>query len=227
MRPIDLARRHGLSTQAVRNYEEAGFLPPAERSDSGYRQYTRNHALALDAFLALAPGHGHAVAGAIMVAATTGRVDDALDLIDRGHAGLVSARAIVDTVETSLRDITVQPWTGPPLSIGPLAHHLRLRPATLRRWEHHGLLHPDRDHQGHRLYAATDVRDAHLIGQLRRAGHPLTDIGLLLAELRDTHDPARISQALATRRRALNTRSRAMLTGAAALAQFLDAQSDA
>nr|WP_016701425.1 MerR family DNA-binding transcriptional regulator [Actinoalloteichus caeruleus] len=35
MRPVDLAREHGLSTQAIRNYEDAGVLPPAERSGSG------------------------------------------------------------------------------------------------------------------------------------------------------------------------------------------------
>ncbi|WP_414642135.1 MerR family DNA-binding transcriptional regulator, partial [Actinocrinis sp.] len=55
LRPVDLARRHGLSTQAVRNYEAAGILPAAERTDSGHRTYTRLHAHALHAFLALAP----------------------------------------------------------------------------------------------------------------------------------------------------------------------------
>jgi hypothetical protein len=61
-RPIDLARGHGLSTQAVRNYEEAGILPPAGRTPHGYRTYTSLHAGALRAFLALVPGHGHRTA---------------------------------------------------------------------------------------------------------------------------------------------------------------------
>ncbi|NEE23175.1 MerR family DNA-binding transcriptional regulator, partial [Streptomyces sp. SID7499] len=39
LRPIDLARRHGLSTQAVRNYEAAGILPAAGRTAHGYRTY--------------------------------------------------------------------------------------------------------------------------------------------------------------------------------------------
>jgi hypothetical protein len=43
LRPIDLAREHGLSAQAVRNYEDAGILPTAERSASGYRRYTPLH----------------------------------------------------------------------------------------------------------------------------------------------------------------------------------------
>lgn len=221
MRPIDLAREHGLSTQAVRNYEEAGLLPPAARTDSGYRQYSQRHALALSAFLALVPGHGHGTARAIMTAVNEDRIDDALDLIDRSHAGLVSARGIVDAVETALRDLNVQPWDGPPVSIGPLAHQLGLHPATVRRWERDGLLQPSRDRQGHRIYVAGDVRDAHLVGQLRRAGHVLADIRLLLDELRDTNDPAQVTRALADRRRALNARSRAMLTGAAALGRYL------
>jgi DNA-binding transcriptional MerR regulator len=37
MRPVDLAREHGLSTQAIRNYENAGILPAAERTVYGYR----------------------------------------------------------------------------------------------------------------------------------------------------------------------------------------------
>ncbi|MGP3947412.1 MerR family DNA-binding transcriptional regulator [Streptomyces sp. 7N604] len=39
MRPVDLARQHGVSTQAVRNYEDAGIIPPAHRSRTGYRDY--------------------------------------------------------------------------------------------------------------------------------------------------------------------------------------------
>ncbi|KIX73216.1 MerR family transcriptional regulator, partial [Streptomyces sp. MBRL 601] len=46
LRPVDLARAHGLSTQAVRNYEEAGILPAAGRTRSGYRVYTPLHAAA-------------------------------------------------------------------------------------------------------------------------------------------------------------------------------------
>ncbi|MEV0681614.1 MerR family DNA-binding transcriptional regulator [Actinosynnema sp. NPDC050436] len=226
MRPIDLARRHCLSTQAVRNYEDAGLLPPAERTASGHRRYAQPHVLALAAFLALVPAHSHATASAVMVAVNSGRLDDALDLIDRSHAGQVAARAIVDSVEGSLRDITVQRWTGPPVAIGPLAHQLGLRPATLRRWEDDGLLRPGRDRAGHRVYAADDVRDAHLVGQLRRAGHRVADIRLLLDELRGTSDPAQVTRALADRRRALDARSRAMLTAAAALDRYLGARAD-
>jgi DNA-binding transcriptional MerR regulator len=55
LRPVDLARGHGLSTQAIRNYEAAGILPGAERTPHGYRTYPPLHAQALRAFLALVP----------------------------------------------------------------------------------------------------------------------------------------------------------------------------
>src|SRR5205085_2143391 len=88
LRPVDLARRHRLSTQAVRNYEAAGILPAAERSAHGYRAYTPLHAHALRAFLALVPGHGHATAASIMRAVNRGATGDALRLIDDSHAQL-------------------------------------------------------------------------------------------------------------------------------------------
>jgi DNA-binding transcriptional MerR regulator len=44
LRPVDLAREHGLSAQAIRNYDDAGILPPAERNPTGYRRYTDLHA---------------------------------------------------------------------------------------------------------------------------------------------------------------------------------------
>ncbi|MEU3192676.1 MerR family DNA-binding transcriptional regulator, partial [Streptomyces sp. NPDC006992] len=81
LRPVDLARGHGLSTQAVRNYEADGILPPAGRTDHGYRTYTPLHAQALRAFLALLPGHGHRTAASILRAVNEDAVEEALRLV--------------------------------------------------------------------------------------------------------------------------------------------------
>ena len=50
LRPVDLVREHGLSAQAVGNYEEEGILPTAGRTRHGYRIYTPLHTRALRAF---------------------------------------------------------------------------------------------------------------------------------------------------------------------------------
>ncbi len=222
MRPVDLARPHGLSTQAVRNYEDAGILPTADRTESGYRTYTPLHAQALRTFLALLPGHSHATATAIMVAVNTGRTADALTLIDRSHAGLLADRTTVDAVEHALAELT-EPVesTSRPTSIGTLAHQLDLRPTTLRRWERAGLLRPNRDPHGYRTYTAEDIRDARIVGQLRRSGYLLDHIAPLLADLRTAGDPARVTAALTARRALLDTRARAMLAAAGELSTYL------
>ncbi|MFF2524127.1 TioE family transcriptional regulator [Streptomyces liangshanensis] len=105
LRPVDLARGHGVSTQAVRNYEEAGILPAADRSPHGYRAYTPLHATALRAFLALVPGHGHATAASIMRAVNEGVAEEAFRLIDESHAQLLDDRRTLRAVEGALRDL--------------------------------------------------------------------------------------------------------------------------
>ncbi|GAB2892740.1 TioE family transcriptional regulator [Streptomyces mayteni] len=220
---MDLARPYGLSGQAVRNYEAAGILPPAERSPSGYRRYTSGHAAALRAFLALVPAHGHASAREIMTLVNAGRTAEALTVVDRGHAELLTDRRTLDAIEQALRELAPAP-RGRPATVGALAHQLGLRPATLRRWERCGLLRPARDPAtGYRVYAPSDVRDAHLVHQLRRSGYLLPQIAPLLAELRDAPSPTSAAAAIAERRDRLHSRALAMLNAAAELDRYLSA----
>ncbi|MFC8080432.1 MerR family transcriptional regulator [Streptomyces sp. NPDC057307] len=225
MRPVDLARPHGLSGQAVRNYEAAGILPAAERTASGYRHYTSVHVAALRTFLALIPAHGHAAARSVMTLLNTDRTEDALTVIDRGHAELLSDRHTLDTVERALTELTHAPDERPSQrtnTIGALAHRLGLRPATLRRWERAGLLHPRRDPAtGYRTYTPGDVRDANIVHQLRRGGYMLAQIAPLLGELRDVTSPASAASAIAERRHRLHTRAIAMLHASAETGDYL------
>ncbi|MGW0706671.1 TioE family transcriptional regulator [Streptomyces sp. NPDC002643] len=129
LRPVDLARGQGLSTQAVRNYEEAGILPPAARTPSGYRSYTPLHAAALRAFLALVPGHGHQTAASIMRAVNQGEgegegdgegaAEEAFRLIDESHAQLLADRQTLRAVESALRELGATGPAGPAVPTGP------------------------------------------------------------------------------------------------------------
>nr|BFE72332.1 hypothetical protein GCM10020092_056330 [Actinoplanes digitatis] len=119
LRPVDLARGHGLSTQAIRNYEADGILPGAERTPHGYRTYTRAHALALSAFLALVPGHGHRTAAAIMRAVHEDATGDALRIIDESHAQLLDDRRTLLAVEAALRDLGPVPQERGDTFVGP------------------------------------------------------------------------------------------------------------
>lgn len=225
MRPVDLAREHGLSTQAIRNYEDAGILPAAERTVHGYRAYTPLHAQALRAFLALVPGHGHQTATSIMQAVNRGATDDALRLIDQSHDQLLDDRRTLQAVEATLRDLAPVPHERGGTFIGPLASRLGLRPATLRKWENAGLVRPRRDPQtGYRIYSAADVRDARLAHQLRRGGYLLEQIAPLIAQVRSAGGVAPLEPALRDWQARLSARGRAMLNGAAGLDAYLRAR---
>ncbi|NRN70552.1 DNA-binding transcriptional MerR regulator [Kibdelosporangium sp. 4NS15] len=220
-RPIDLARQHRLSTQAVRNYEDAGILPPADRTPSGYRTYTDLHAKALSAFLALVPAHGHQTATAIMQAVNEGAVDTALALIDDSHDQLRKDRQTLASVENALATMT-PPDESKVASVGALAHQLKLRPATLRKWEKAGIVRPKRDRKtGYRVYTATDVRDAQLAHQLRRGGYLLSQIADVLDQVRTAGGIEPLRATLADWHGHLTRRGRAMLAAAAQLDDYL------
>ncbi len=227
LRPVDLAREHGLSTQAVRNYEADGILPAADRSPHGYRIYRVRHARALAAFLALVPAHGHATASGVMRAVNAGDLDAALALLDDSHAQLQQDRRTLVAVGTALRDLTGPGRAASPAPrgdtlIGPLAHRLGLRPATLRKWERAGLVRPQREPgTGYRRYSPADVRDAHLVHQLRRGGYLLAQIAPLVAHVREAGGVGPLETALDGWRARLTTRGRAMLAAAAELDRYL------
>jgi DNA-binding transcriptional MerR regulator len=227
LRPVDLAREHGLSAQAVRNYEEQGIVPTAGRTPHGYRAYAPLHAQALRAFVALVPAHGHRTAAEIMRAVNAADVDTALTLLDESHARLLRDRNTLAAVETALRDLGSSEAQAPPqragMFIGRLARRLGIVPATLRKWEKAGLLHPRRDPEtGYRVYTSADVREAHLAHQLRRGGYLLRQIAPLVAQVRNAGGIEPLEATLAQWRARLTARGLSMLTAASELSTYLE-----
>ncbi|WP_133740302.1 MerR family transcriptional regulator [Actinorugispora endophytica] len=227
LRPVDLAREHGLSTQAVRNYEDEGILPPAERSGTGYRRYSAVHAHALRAFLALRPGHGHRTAAAILRAAHRRDEEVLFRLLDQTHADLLRERDLLDEVTAALDALTAgpAPEEGPStgLTVGALAHQIGVRPATLRKWEKAGILSPRRDRAtGYRVYPPDAVRDARITRQLRRGGYRLSQVRDFVDRLRGAGDAAALEDLLHEWRARIGRQSRAMLAGGRRLGDYLD-----
>ncbi|MFD4372203.1 MerR family DNA-binding transcriptional regulator [Streptomyces sp. NPDC058486] len=250
-RPADLAQEHGISPQTVRNYERDGFLPPADRTDSGHRRYTERHAAALRAYRALVLAHGYTEGGTIMRSVVDGRLEDALAAVDRSHAELLRDRGTLDAVGEALAHLTkdstgiptgtstdtstdtstgtstgaswrAAPRTTQPFTIGELAHRLGVSVATIRAWEKAGVLLPDRDPDtNHRTYDADTVRDAELAHFLRRGRYPLDLIATVVQQVRAAGDTRALEAALADWRGRVSTRGLAMLKAAALLADYL------
>lgn len=224
LRPIDLGREHGLSAQAIRNYEDAGILPSAERSESGYRRYTPLHAQALRAFLALRGGHGHQHATEIMRAINQGDSESAYRLIDAAHVELLTERRTRTEVAGALGSLSaaVPAIAGPPLTVGELARRLGVHPATVRTWETEGILRPARGRAtGYREYGPDAVRDAEIARQLRRGGYPLRQVAQFLESLHEAGGTDALGAFLDSWHTRLNTRGRNLLAGAAQLDAYL------
>ncbi|GGR77209.1 MerR family transcriptional regulator [Streptomyces aureoverticillatus] len=225
LRPVDLARMAGVSTQLVRDYADAGILPPTPRTPSGYRRFAPVHGRALLAYRALAKGFGPETARAVMRAVHAGDVPEALTLIDAAHAELHGRREALRATGAALQAVASgdpaaaeAPTPRTPLTVGEVAARLGVRASALRVWESAGLLAPARERgTGYRSYGAADVRDARMIIMLRQAGYPLPSIRPVLDDLREAGSSEALRAALAQRQADLTRRSRAMLEGAGLL----------
>ncbi|MBP2703844.1 MerR family transcriptional regulator [Microbispora sp. RL4-1S] len=228
LRPVDLARTAGVSTQQIRNYADEGILPPAPRTPAGYRRFDDSHREALITYRALARGYGWGAARAVMRAVHSGDVSGALALVDAAHAALHEQRLALRSAGEALEAVAGQPpGDAPPrsdLRIGELAGRLGVRTSALRVWEAAGLLRPRREQgTGYRLYGPADVRDARMITMLRQGRHPMSQIQDILDGLRRTGSADALRAAIARRQEELTRRSRAMLDGAGHLDRYLSA----
>ncbi|WP_410872567.1 TioE family transcriptional regulator [Nocardia sp. A7] len=227
LRPSDLAREHAISTQAVRNYEQDGALPPAERTPTGYRIYTDLHASALRTYLTLITAYGHATAGQIMRALHADDLDKALTIIDRGHSQLLRDRETLIAVRRAVDHLITESSSDTTLSadtrtVGELAHHLRVTRATLRAWEAAGILTPTRDPAtGYRHYSSTDLRDAELAHILRRGHYRLAHIATVVEQIRAAGSTEALASALDNWQAKLTAQGVCMLDGAAALSRYI------
>ncbi|GAB2876346.1 MerR family transcriptional regulator [Streptomyces deserti] len=223
---MDLARLAGVSTQQIRNYEEAGVLPPAARTDSGYRVFTGVHRRALLAYRVLMRTYGPVTATRIMRTVHDGDVPGALAVFDAAHAALhqerVALRATSEALESLAREQPPPLPRSGGLRIGEVAALLGVRTSALRVWEAAGLLSPERERgTRYRVYTPTDVRDARLVHTLRRSHYLFDQIRPVLEGLRREGSSEALRAAIMARGEALTARTRAMLEGAGALHDYL------
>lgn len=233
MRPVDLARAAGISTQQVRNYEDAGILPPAPRTASGYRRYDDRHLRFLLAYRALLPGCGPVAAREIMQAVHAGDVAAALAAVDACHAELHAQRRSLEATAEAL-ELIARRAPDPPdvprsgMRIGEAAALLGVRASALRVWEAAGLLTPEREPgTGYRLFGPTEIGHAQMVKMLRDNRYPLDQIRPIMDRLRRTGGTEELHAAIARRRKELTRRSAALLTGSARLHELLSAAEEA
>ncbi|MET9340488.1 MerR family transcriptional regulator [Nonomuraea sp. NPDC003804] len=227
LRPIDLARMAGISTQQIRNYADTGILPPSPRTAAGYRRFHEGHRAALVTYRTLARGYGWDTARSVMQAVHAGDLPEALTLVNAGHAALHEQRLSLQAVGEALEAVAEQapddsalPRAG--MRIGEVAAYLGVRTSALRVWESAGLLSPRREPgTRYRIFGPADVRDARMISMLRRGRYLFPQIHVILDGLRRTGSSDALRAAIAQRQAELVERATAMLEGSGHLHHYL------
>jgi DNA-binding transcriptional MerR regulator len=221
-----LAREAGITDQQVRNYLDAGLLPPAPRADNNYRIFTEQHAAALRTARTLAAGHGWARTRTILTAVHGGDLATALATVDESHAELARERASIATATRAFSRAASDP--APVVRsyarIGQVAADIGVRTPVLRLWESRGLLRPQRERPtGYRVYDPAEQRIAHLIAVLRAGHFAFPIIDAVIATMRGTGSVSRALTELSRRDEQVQHLSRSRLQASAALYAYLAA----
>jgi len=186
MRTVEVAKESGYSVQQVRDLERLGVIPPAARSDNGYRSYTPAHVHALRAYRGLAGAVGPVEARRLLAELRTATVAEAAAAVDEVHAGLARERAEALHAERALQSIRAEE-TGPAddfMTITQLAEALGVRSSTLRFWEEEGLVRPERvTTLRARRYGPAAIRAARVVAALRSGGHGIPAVREVMGSL--------------------------------------------
>ena len=203
-----LAKAVGVHPNTVRRYEQRGYLPPAQRSPSGYRRFTERHLDCLRltrlVFSNLFPGRAIYQSGVDIIHITVGGdLGGALELAYRHLALVQSERAQADVAVDLLERWALgapADATSQPLQISQAARLLGISIDILRSWDRNGLIDIPRDpSNGYRLYRAQQLSRLRVIRMLSRAGYSIGAILRMLLQL-DRGETADLRRALDTPR---------------------------
>ncbi|HSL47106.1 MAG TPA: MerR family transcriptional regulator [Anaerolineales bacterium] len=203
-----LARAVGVHPNTVRRYVDKGFLPPVNRSPSGYRRFTERHLDCLrvtkQVFCNVYPGKAIYHSGLHIIEVTaSGDLGGALELAYR-HLALVQSERAQAEVAAGL----LERWasgapadaTSQPMTIGQVARLLGVSIDILRNWDRNGLIDIPRDpSNGYRRYGAQEISRLRVIRMLSRAGYSISAILRMLIQL-DRGETTDLRRALDTPR---------------------------
>ncbi|GAA0134540.1 hypothetical protein YSY43_13800 [Paenibacillus sp. YSY-4.3] len=163
MKGIEIAKKLQISTSALRHYEAWGLIPKVERSENGYRNYTKEHEAYFQCIRAMNTGFGMDMIRKVMPRIRNGEILDALWLINEAqvnlHAEKEAAQRTVDMLD--LKELIDLPkYTSKnTFTIGEVAKEANVSASAIRHWEKEGLIRPERDKEsGFRIVLLIFVR---------------------------------------------------------------------
>lgn len=180
-KPIEIARELYISTSALRHYESWGAVPAPERSEHGYRLYTRVHLAYFRCLRAMFNGFSVGITCKVLRLIQQGDMDEAFWLVNEEQARLHHEKAVAEQTLTLLQDPELPLVPNGKLknrmTIGEAAALTDVQPSAIRHWEKEGLITPERDPEnGYRLFTPVHIRQILLIRTLRKTVYYLENM---------------------------------------------------
>ncbi len=161
MRPVDIARKLGISTTTLRKYEEFGLTPPVPRSVTGYRSYTDEHVAYLTCARNMLSAFSTKEISQIFKSVMERKTDEALWIVNKAQADLHGEKIIAEKiVKTLLHKNNEKILVGPrKLTINDISQETGVPTTTIRYWDKVGLISVQRSKENnYRLFTPEHIK---------------------------------------------------------------------
>ncbi|HHV11649.1 MAG TPA: MerR family transcriptional regulator [Clostridiales bacterium] len=142
-RPIDIARKFGISTTTLRHYEDLGMVPPVMRSPNGYRIYTDEHIAYFICIREMMQGFTLSEITGMLKLVMEDKLDEALWAANKAQAELQNDKYICGQVRERFLH-GKKTAASKELSIDAVSKATGVVPSTIRYWDKVGLISASR-----------------------------------------------------------------------------------
>jgi DNA-binding transcriptional MerR regulator len=170
IRPVDIARKLGISTTTLRKYEEFGLTPPVPRSATGYRTYTHEHTAYLVCAREMLPAFTTKEIAVIYKSVMAKEIDTALWIANKAQVDLYGEKIIAEKIVKNLLRKNKSQHTigGKKLTINDISRETGVPTTTIRYWDKVGLISAGRSTENnYRIFTAEHVEQILAICALR------------------------------------------------------------
>lgn len=170
VRPIDIARKLGISTTTLRKYEERGLIPPVSRSGAGYRIYTEEHIAYFVCVREMLPGFNTTIISEVLKQVMAHKIASAYWIVNKAQADLRQEKIISENIIKHLyhnEGLSTNPKQGS-LTINEISRETGVPATTIRYWDKVGLISAQRcADNNYRIFTHENVRQVLAIYALK------------------------------------------------------------
>lgn len=168
-RPIDIARKLGVSTATLRHYEKSGMVPAVMRSQNGYRLYTDEHVAYFICIREMMRGFFLPEIEKMLKLVIENKIDEALWMANKAQTMLRKEKSACEQIK--IRFLQKKKAGAPKeFTVDFASKFTGITASTIRYWDKLGLISANRcTDNNYRLFTQTQLDELLLIQALKLA----------------------------------------------------------